>query len=59
MLKVGPNGLPLLRHRFPLSPPPHLVEHFGHMQSYFMIGLFPLIQRALLSLEYAWTYEDG
>lgn len=65
MLEVGPNGLPLLRqmglvNRIPL--PPELVEHFGHMQSYCMMGLFPLIQRAWLSIDsdiYVWTYEDG
>ncbi|KAI9555074.1 hypothetical protein GHT06_017589 [Daphnia sinensis] len=54
MLEVGPNGLPLLRqmglvNRIPL--PPELVEHFGHMQTYCKMGLFPLIQRAWLSID--------
>ena len=35
---------------------------YADMQSYCMMGLFPIIQRAWLSIDsdiYVWTYEDG
>ena len=36
--------------------------YYADMQSYCMMGLFPIIQRAWLSIDsdiYVWTYEDG
>ena len=42
--------------------PPELVEHFGHMQCNCMIGLFPELERAWLTIDsdiYAWRFSDG
>ncbi len=41
--------------------PAELVEHFGHMQSNCMMGLFPEISRAWLTIDsdlYVWRLED-
>ena len=41
--------------------PPELVEHFGHMQANCMIGLFPQIERAWLTIDsdiYVWRFAD-
>jgi len=41
--------------------PAELVEHFGHMQANCMIGLFPEIDRAWLTIDsdiYVWRFED-
>ena len=41
--------------------PPELVEHFGHMQANCMIGLFPKIERAWLTIDsdiYVWRFAD-
>ena len=41
--------------------PAELVEHFGHMQTNCMIGLFPEIERAWLTIDsdiYVWRFED-
>ncbi|XP_060598940.1 nuclear pore complex protein Nup155-like, partial [Ruditapes philippinarum] len=46
--------------RVPL--PPELVEQFGRMQCNCMMGLFPEIERAWLSIDsdiFVWKYEDG
>ncbi|NXU47237.1 NU155 protein, partial [Turnix velox] len=46
--------------RVPL--PPELVEQFGHMQCNCMMGVFPEISRAWLTIDsdiYIWNYEDG
>ncbi|XP_013406007.1 nuclear pore complex protein Nup155 [Lingula anatina] len=46
--------------RVPL--PPELVEQFGHMQCNCMMGLFPEISRAWLSIDsdiFVWNYEHG
>ena len=46
-------------HKVPL--PPELVEHFGHMQANCMIGLFPEIERAWLTIDsdiYVWRFQD-
>ena len=46
-------------HKVPL--PAELVEHFGHMQANCMIGLFPEIERAWLTIDsdiYVWRFED-
>uniref|UniRef100_A0A8C1ABL2 Nuclear pore complex protein Nup155 n=1 Tax=Cyprinus carpio carpio TaxID=630221 RepID=A0A8C1ABL2_CYPCA len=47
-------------HRVPL--PPELVEQFGHMQCNCMMGVFPEISRAWLTIDndiFMWNYEDG
>uniref|UniRef100_A0A8C0QQB1 Nucleoporin 155 n=1 Tax=Chelonoidis abingdonii TaxID=106734 RepID=A0A8C0QQB1_CHEAB len=46
--------------RVPL--PPELVEQFGHMQCNCMMGVFPDISRAWLTIDsdiFMWNYEDG
>ncbi|XP_034956535.1 nuclear pore complex protein Nup155 [Zootoca vivipara] len=46
--------------RVPL--PPELVEQFGHMQCNCMMGVFPEISRAWLTIDsdiFMWQYEDG
>ncbi|KAF6357331.1 nucleoporin 155 [Rhinolophus ferrumequinum] len=46
--------------RVPL--PPELVEQFGHMQCNCMMGVFPPINRAWLTIDsdiFMWNYEDG
>ncbi|KAM4708363.1 nuclear pore complex protein Nup155 [Discoglossus pictus] len=63
----GPNllsvpNLPELSaiRRVPL--PPELVEQFGHMQCNCMMGVFPEISRAWLTIDsdiFMWNYEDG
>ena len=45
--------------RVPL--PAELVEHFGHMQSNCMMGVFPSVGRAWLTIDsdlYVWRFED-
>ncbi|KAK6639409.1 hypothetical protein RUM43_007682 [Polyplax serrata] len=42
--------------------PPEVMEHFGHMQCHCMMGLFPEIHRAWLTIDsdiYIWSYEHG
>ena len=42
--------------------PAELVEHFGHMQCNCLIGLFPEIERAWLTIDsdiYVWRFADG
>ncbi|XP_063310057.1 nuclear pore complex protein Nup155 [Pelobates fuscus] len=49
-----------MMHRVPL--PPELVEQFGHMQCNCMMGVFPEINRAWLTIDsdiFMWNYEDG
>ncbi|XP_051876297.1 nuclear pore complex protein Nup155 [Pristis pectinata] len=46
--------------RVPL--PPELVEQFGHMQCNCMMGVFPEIAKAWLTIDsdiFMWNYEDG
>ncbi|XP_029434414.1 nuclear pore complex protein Nup155 isoform X2 [Rhinatrema bivittatum] len=46
--------------RVPL--PPELMEQFGHMQCNCMMGVFPEISRAWLTIDsdiFMWNYEDG
>ncbi|XP_041042883.1 nuclear pore complex protein Nup155 isoform X1 [Carcharodon carcharias] len=46
--------------RVPL--PPELVEQFGHMQCNCMMGVFPEIGKAWLTIDsdiFMWNYEDG
>ncbi|NXO63930.1 NU155 protein, partial [Phainopepla nitens] len=46
--------------RVPL--PPELVEQFGHMQCNCMMGVFPEINRAWLTIDsdiFLWNFEDG
>uniref|UniRef100_UPI00358FCAB3 nuclear pore complex protein Nup155-like n=1 Tax=Myxine glutinosa TaxID=7769 RepID=UPI00358FCAB3 len=54
LLEIGPVR------RVPL--PPELVEQFGHMQCNCMLGIFPDISRAWLTIDtdiYIWNYNDG
>uniref|UniRef100_A0A2P2HZZ0 Nuclear pore complex protein Nup155-like n=1 Tax=Hirondellea gigas TaxID=1518452 RepID=A0A2P2HZZ0_9CRUS len=47
-------------HKVPL--PKELLHHFQHMQCNCMMGLFPEIQRAWLTIDsdiYVWLYKDG
>ena len=42
--------------------PAELVEHFGHMQCNCLIGLFPEVERAWLTIDsdiYVWRFADG
>lgn len=59
---VGLAGMELvsLLKRVPL--PAELVEQFDHMQCNCMMGLFPEIRRAWLTIDsdiFVWNYEDG
>lgn len=59
---VGLSGMELisLLKRVPL--PAELVEQFDHMQCNCMMGLFPEIRRAWLTIDsdiFVWNYEDG
>lgn len=59
---VGLAGMELLSllKRVPL--PAELVEQFNYMQCNCMMGLFPEIRRAWLTIDsniYVWNYEDG
>ncbi|XP_031566645.1 nuclear pore complex protein Nup155-like [Actinia tenebrosa] len=59
---VGLAGMELLStiKRIPL--PAELVEQFDHMQCNCMMGLFPEIRRAWLTIDsdiFVWNYEDG
>ncbi|KAL7641759.1 UNVERIFIED_CONTAM: hypothetical protein RMT77_007633 [Armadillidium vulgare] len=55
----------LLRHLHTLRKvplPADLLHHFQHMQCNCMMGLFPEIKRAWLTIDsdiYVWVYEDG
>jgi nuclear pore complex protein Nup155 len=42
--------------------PPEILEHFSHIQCHCMMGLFPEIKRAWLTVDsdiYVWSYEDN
>ncbi|CAH0559339.1 unnamed protein product [Brassicogethes aeneus] len=42
--------------------PPEIVDHFTHIQCHCMMGLFPEINRAWLTVDsdiYVWTYEEN
>ncbi|EEZ97868.2 nuclear pore complex protein Nup154 [Tribolium castaneum] len=42
--------------------PPEILEHFNHIQCHCMMGLFPEIKRAWLTVDsdfYVWSYEDN
>jgi nuclear pore complex protein Nup155 len=61
---IGPTGTLLnqrsVMRKVPL--PAELVEHFGHMQCNCMIGLFPELERAWLTIDsdiYVWRFSDG
>ncbi|XP_072173406.1 nuclear pore complex protein Nup155-like [Diadema setosum] len=59
---IGLADLPLLGPTKKTPLPPELVEQFGHMQCNCMMGAFPEISRAWLSIDtdiFVWNYEDG
>eukprot|EP00057_Strongylocentrotus_purpuratus_P015067 XP_011669541.1 PREDICTED: nuclear pore complex protein Nup155 isoform X1 [Strongylocentrotus purpuratus] len=59
---IGLADLPLLGPTKKTPLPPELVEQFGHMQCYCMMGAFPGISRAWLSVDtdiFVWNYQDG
>ncbi|XP_022087297.1 nuclear pore complex protein Nup155-like [Acanthaster planci] len=59
---VGLADLPQLSPAKRVPLPPELVEQFGHMQCNCMMGVFPQISRAWLSVDsdiFVWNYEDG
>ncbi|XP_033636336.1 nuclear pore complex protein Nup155-like [Asterias rubens] len=59
---VGLADLPQLSPAKQVPLPPELVEQFGHMQCNCMMGVFPEISRAWLSVDsdiFVWNYEDG
>ncbi|XP_030758957.1 nuclear pore complex protein Nup154 [Sitophilus oryzae] len=42
--------------------PPEIVDHFSHVQCHCMMGIFPEINRAWLTVDsdiYIWTYEEN
>ncbi|XP_066259213.1 nuclear pore complex protein Nup155 [Euwallacea similis] len=63
------NGVPLGLSNFPqiksissVPLPPEIVDHFSHVQCHCMMGLFPVINRAWLTVDsdiYIWTYEEN
>ncbi|XP_076462327.1 nuclear pore complex protein Nup155-like isoform X2 [Babylonia areolata] len=59
---VGLDALPELSSIKRLPLPPELTEQFDRMQCNCMMGLFPEIQRAFLTIDsdiFVWKYEDG
>ena len=60
--KIGLSSISELERPKPVPLPAELVEQFGHMQCNCMMGLFPEISRAWLSIDsdiFVWNYEDG
>ncbi|ELU06399.1 hypothetical protein CAPTEDRAFT_198384 [Capitella teleta] len=60
--KIGLNGLCELSQLKKVPLPAELVEQFGRMQCNCLMGLFPEISRAWLSIDsdiFVWNYEDG
>ncbi|XP_074640475.1 nuclear pore complex protein Nup155-like [Tubulanus polymorphus] len=60
--KVGLDSLSEISSVKRVPLPPELVEQFAHMQYHCMMGLFPEISRAWLSIDsdiFVWNYEDG
>ncbi|XP_060525435.1 nuclear pore complex protein Nup155 isoform X2 [Cylas formicarius] len=63
------NGLPLalnnmtqIRNVSNVPLPPEIIDHFSHVQCHCMMGLFPEINRAWLTVDsdiYIWTYEEN
>ncbi|KAF7285413.1 nuclear pore complex protein Nup154 [Rhynchophorus ferrugineus] len=63
------NGIPLVTNNIPqiktlnsVPLPPEIVDHFSHVQCHCMMGLFPEINRAWLTVDsdiYIWTYEEN
>ncbi|KAL8597837.1 hypothetical protein ACOMHN_061370 [Nucella lapillus] len=59
---VGLDTLPELTSVKRLPLPPELTEQFDRMQCNCMMGLFPEIERAYLTIDsdiFVWKYEDG
>ncbi|PIK56013.1 putative nuclear pore complex protein, partial [Apostichopus japonicus] len=59
---VGLSELPLLTPIRQSPLPPELVEQYAHMQSNCMMGVFPEINRAWLTIDtdiFLWNYDDG
>ena len=56
------GGLPELAPARRLPLPAELTEQFDRMQCNCMMGLFPEIERAYLTIDsdiFVWKYEDG
>ncbi|XP_077981190.1 nuclear pore complex protein Nup155-like [Glandiceps talaboti] len=59
---IGLGQLPLMSSVKKVPIPNELVEQFGHMQCNCMMGIFPEIGRAWLTIDsdiFVWNYEDG
>lgn len=59
---VGLADLPLLTPVKQSPLPPELMEQYAHMQSNCMMGVFPEINRAWLTIDtdiFLWNYDDG
>ena len=59
---VGLSGMEIIKFLKMIPLPAELVEQFDHMQCSCMMGLFPEIRRAWLTVDsdiFVWNYEDG
>ena len=59
---VGLAGMEIIKLLKMVPLPAELVEQFDHMQCNCMMGLFPEIRRAWLTIDsdiFVWNYEDG
>ncbi|XP_046658271.1 nuclear pore complex protein Nup155 [Homalodisca vitripennis] len=58
----GLSSITQLRTMNKVPLPPEIMEHFGHMQCQCMMGVFPEINRAWLTIDsdiYIWDFEHG
>ncbi|XP_050292883.1 nuclear pore complex protein Nup155 [Anthonomus grandis grandis] len=56
------NNLTQIKNVSTIPLPPEIVDHFSHIQCHCMMGLFPEINRAWLTVDsdiYIWTYEEN
>lgn len=59
---TGLDNIKQLRTLSKVPLPPEIMEHFGHMQCRCMMGIFPEINRAWLTIDsdiYIWDFESG
>ncbi|KAL1505828.1 hypothetical protein ABEB36_005300 [Hypothenemus hampei] len=61
-MPVALSNMPQIRNTSTVPLPPEIIDHFSHVQCHCMMGLFPEINRAWLTVDsdiYIWTYEQN
>lgn len=61
-MQIATNNMTQMKTLKTVPLPPEIMEHFGHVQCHCMMGLFPEINRAWLTVDsdiYVWTYEEN